>query len=108
MFVSDGQLHRIGLDGGDPAALTGWRGVIAGHLPLAERRLIAVIATDEPDEEDERRKAQGDDAIVWGRDVPPNRLRLLDLAQPGLTLVGGWATATSSRWCNAPTAARWP
>lgn len=89
VFVSDRQLHRIGLGGGEAEALTSWRGEIAGHLPLAGGRLIAVIATDEPDEEDERRKAEGDDAIVWGQDVPPNRLRLLDLAQPGLTLVGG-------------------
>ena len=89
VFVSAGQLHRIGLGGAAAEALTSWRGEIAGHLPLAGGRLIAVIATDEPNQEDERRQAEGDDAIVWGQDVPPNRLRLLDLAQPGLTLVGG-------------------
>jgi dipeptidyl aminopeptidase/acylaminoacyl peptidase len=71
------QLHRIGLDGGDLEPLTSWRGQIAGHLPLADGRL-AVIAADEPDAQDERRKAEGDDALVWGQDVPAHRLWLLD------------------------------
>jgi dipeptidyl aminopeptidase/acylaminoacyl peptidase len=88
VVVTDRQLHRVALSGGDPEALTSWRGDIAGHLLLADGRL-AVIATDEPDEEDERRKANGDDALVWGQDVPPNRLHLLDPGRPGLQRVAG-------------------
>jgi len=87
VVIADRQLHRIGLDGGDPTALTSWRGDIAGHLPLADGRL-AVIATDEPDAQDERRKADGDDALVWGQDVPGHRLRLLDPVPGGLALLG--------------------
>ena len=51
VVIADGQLHRIGLQGGDPVVLTGWRGHITSQLPLADGRL-AVIATDEPDEAD--------------------------------------------------------
>jgi dienelactone hydrolase len=87
VVIADGQLHRIGLDGGDPVVLTSWRGRIAGQLPLADGRL-AVIATDEPDPQDERRKADGDDALVWGQDVPRNRLLLLNPAEGELGPVG--------------------
>jgi hypothetical protein len=40
-----------------------------------------VELTTEPDPEDERRNADGDDALVWGQDVPCNRLLLLDPAE---------------------------
>jgi hypothetical protein len=40
-----------------------------------------VELTAEPDPEDERRKADGDDTLVRGRDVPRNRLLLLDPAE---------------------------
>jgi len=88
VFISGRQLHRIGLDGGEPEALTSWRGEIAGHLPLADGRRVAVIATDEPDALDEKRRAEGDDAIVWG-EAPRNRLHLLDLAGRDLTPISG-------------------
>lgn len=78
LFVSDGQLHRIRLDGG-AEALTSWRAGIDDHLPIADGRVVAVVARDEPGAEDERREAEGDDAIVWGKDVPRSRLRLLEL-----------------------------
>ena len=87
VVIADGQLYRIGLHGGDPVVLTGWRGHITGQLPLADGRL-AVMATDEPDEADERRKADGDDALVWGQDVPCNRLLLLDPAAGDFRRVG--------------------
>jgi dipeptidyl aminopeptidase/acylaminoacyl peptidase len=93
VVIADRQLHRIGLDGGDPTALTSWRGDIAGHLPLADGRL-AVIATDEPDAQDERRKADGDDALMWGQDVPGHRLRLLDPVPGGLA----WAVGQTDRF----------
>jgi dipeptidyl aminopeptidase/acylaminoacyl peptidase len=84
-FLSDrakqgtAQLHRIRLAGGEAEALTSWQGGIRQHLPLADPELVAVVALDEPTEEDERRKKQRDDAKVWGERVRPARLRLLDL-----------------------------
>jgi dipeptidyl aminopeptidase/acylaminoacyl peptidase len=92
-FLSDRtgsrQLHRIRLDGGEAAALTDWRGEISDARPLADARLVAVVATDEPTEEDERRQAERDDAIVWGQRLRPARLRLLDLPTGELRTVHG-------------------
>jgi dipeptidyl aminopeptidase/acylaminoacyl peptidase len=89
-FLSDGQLHRIHLHGGEAEALTRWRGEIAGHLPLADGQFVAVIAGDEPSAEDERRRAEHDDAMVWGERGPGHhRLRLLDLVSRELTVVAG-------------------
>jgi dipeptidyl aminopeptidase/acylaminoacyl peptidase len=87
VVIADGQLHRIGLQGDDPVVLTGWRGHITSQLPLVDGRL-AVVATDEPDEADERRKATGDDALVWGQDIPRNRLLLLDPVAGDLRPIG--------------------
>jgi dipeptidyl aminopeptidase/acylaminoacyl peptidase len=87
VFISGRQLHRIGLDGGEPEVLTTWRGKIAGHLPLADGHRVAVIATDEPDEDHERRQAEGDDAIVWA-DASRNRLHLLEPGRRELAPVG--------------------
>jgi dienelactone hydrolase len=49
------------------------------HWPLAGGEMVAVIAADEPSEQDERRQAERDDAIVWGAGASPGRLRLLHL-----------------------------
>ncbi|GAA2805068.1 hypothetical protein [Nonomuraea dietziae] len=73
------QLHRIPVDGGQARALTTWRSGIRDHLPLADGRRVAVMAEDPPSDEDERRKAERDDAKVWGQQVPYGRLRLLEL-----------------------------
>jgi dipeptidyl aminopeptidase/acylaminoacyl peptidase len=73
------QLHRIPSAGGTVEALTNWRGGIDDHIPLTDPRLIAVLAPDEPTDEDERRATQRDDAKVWGERVRLSRLRLLDL-----------------------------
>jgi dipeptidyl aminopeptidase/acylaminoacyl peptidase len=84
-FLSDrpergtAQLQRIRPAGGDVEALTTWKGGISDHHPLAEPDLIAVIAPDEPTDEEERRAEQRDDAEVWGERVRFSRLRLLDL-----------------------------
>lgn len=84
-FLSDqgergtAQLHRLRLDSGDTEVLTDWKGGIQGHLPLADPDLVAVVAPDEPTEEDERRTRERDDARVWGEHVRPAKLRLLDL-----------------------------
>jgi dipeptidyl aminopeptidase/acylaminoacyl peptidase len=88
-FWSAQQLNRIGLDDGDAEALLTWRGEVSGHLPLAGGRLVAVIARDEPSEEDGRRVTERDDVIVWGERMPRSRLRLLDLARRELAVVAG-------------------
>jgi len=80
-FMSDRtgspQLHRIRVDGGEAESLTDWRGDIYDFCPLADGR-VAVGASDEPTEEDERRRAERDDPIVWSQQSGRGRLRLLD------------------------------
>ncbi|MFJ1756420.1 prolyl oligopeptidase family serine peptidase [Kitasatospora sp. NPDC088134] len=95
------QLARIGLDGGPdggpdggadggPAEqLTDRQGGVRDHWPLLDGRTVALLAEDEPTAEDVRRAAEGDDATVWGRHLPPARLRLLDLGTGGLRTVDG-------------------
>jgi dipeptidyl aminopeptidase/acylaminoacyl peptidase len=89
LFRSDGQLHRIRVDGGAAEVLTDWRGEIFGCWPLADGTTVAVVAADEPSQEDERRAAEGDDAMVWSEPGPRGRLWLLDLASRELAVVGG-------------------
>jgi dipeptidyl aminopeptidase/acylaminoacyl peptidase len=74
------QRHRIRLDGGEAEALTSWRGDMSDAWPLADGLLVAVAAADEPDEEHKRRRAERDDAMVWGEQLPRGRLRLLDVS----------------------------
>ena len=92
-FLSDSagsrQLHRIRPGGGEAEVLTDWHGEISDARPLADAGLVAVVATDEPTEEDKRRRAERDDAFVWGQQLPPARLRLLDLATGELRTVDG-------------------
>ena len=80
-FMSDRtgspQLHRIRVDGGEAESLTDWRGDIYDFCPLADGR-VAVVASDEPTDEDERRRAERDDPIVWSQQSGRGRLRLLD------------------------------
>ncbi|MGW4399236.1 S9 family peptidase [Amycolatopsis nivea] len=73
------QVHRLALAGGAAAAVTAWRAGIVDHLPLADPHLIALLAYDEPTEQDARRARDRDDAIVFGEREPRARLRLLDL-----------------------------
>jgi dipeptidyl aminopeptidase/acylaminoacyl peptidase len=92
-FLSDRggspQLHRIRLGGGEAEVLTDWRGEISDARPLSDARLVAVVATDEPTEDDKRRRAERDDAFVWGQQLRPSRLRLLDLATGELRTADG-------------------
>lgn len=92
-FLSDRtgspQLHRIWLGGGEAEVLTDWRGEISDARPLADGRLVAVLATDEPTEEDKSRRAERDDAFVWGQQLRCGRLRLLDLDTCELRTVDG-------------------
>ena len=92
-FLSDRtgsrQLHRVRVGGGEAEVLTDWRGEISDAWPLADARLVAVVATDEPTEEDKRRRAEHDDAFVWGQQLRCGRLRVLDLATGELRTVDG-------------------
>lgn len=84
-FLSDradrgtSQLYRLDLADGAATAVTSWRAGIVDHLPLADLDLIALLAQDEPTEQDARRARDRDDAIVVGEREPRARLRLLDL-----------------------------
>lgn len=83
-FLSDrstrgtAQLHQIGRAGGSAQVLTEWKGGIHDHRPMADPALVAIIAFDEPTEQDDQRDNDRDDAQVRGR-AHPARLRLLDL-----------------------------
>ena len=92
-FLSDRtgsrQLYRVRVGGGEAEVLTDWRGEIFDAWPLADARLVAVVATDEPTEEDERRRAERDDAFVWGQQLRCGRLRMLDLTTGELRTVDG-------------------
>ncbi|MBA8923317.1 dipeptidyl aminopeptidase/acylaminoacyl peptidase [Kutzneria viridogrisea] len=83
-FLSDwstpgtAQLHQIERTGGSPRVLTAWRSTIHAHRPLTNPALVAVIAPDEPADQDVERGDDRDDAHVRGH-TPPARLRLLDL-----------------------------
>jgi len=91
VFLSDrtgsAQVHRIRVDGGEAESLTDWKGDIYDACPLADGRVI-VVAADEPTEEDERRRAERDDAIVWSEQAGHGRLRLLDAATRELHAAG--------------------
>jgi dipeptidyl aminopeptidase/acylaminoacyl peptidase len=90
-FLSDRtgsrQLYRVRVGGGEAEVLTDWRGEIYDAWPLADARLVAVVATDEPTEEDKRRRAERDDAFVWGQQLRFGMLRVLDLATGELRTV---------------------
>jgi dipeptidyl aminopeptidase/acylaminoacyl peptidase len=87
-FVSDRQVQRMRLDGGETEALTAWRSGISDQWPLFGE-VVAVVAVDEPTEEDERKKAERDDAMVWAKRMPPGRLRLFDLGTRSRCVVDG-------------------
>ncbi|MFD7658141.1 S9 family peptidase [Actinosynnema sp. NPDC059797] len=84
-FLSDradrgtSQVHRLTLADGAVAAVTNRRTGVIDHLPLADPDLVALLALDEPTEQELRRARDRDDAIVVGEREPRARLRLLDL-----------------------------
>jgi dipeptidyl aminopeptidase/acylaminoacyl peptidase len=97
-YVAGAELRRLPVDADGPAEVTEtvlrWRGEIAGLVPLAGGRLLAVVAGDERTADDERREAEGDDAFVWSERAERqhwhwHRLRVLDLASGELTVVVG-------------------
>jgi dipeptidyl aminopeptidase/acylaminoacyl peptidase len=99
-YVADEEVRRLRVTAGGPAGDAGtvlrWGGEISVLAPLAGGRLVAVVAGDELTDDDERRRAEGDDAMAWSeRAVRQHwlwrRLRLLDLASGELTVVAGLA-----------------
>jgi dipeptidyl aminopeptidase/acylaminoacyl peptidase len=99
-YLADGELRRFRVTGEGAAAgneaVLRWQGEISGLLPLAGGQQIALIAADERTDDDERRLAAGDDALVWSERAQRqhwtwHRLRLLDLASAELTVVAGLA-----------------
>jgi len=99
-YVVDEEVRCLGVTPGGPAGdavtVLRWSGEISGLVPLAGGRLVAVVAADELTDEDKRRQAQGDDAIVWSQRAHRqhwlwHRLRLLDLASGELTVAPGLA-----------------
>jgi dipeptidyl aminopeptidase/acylaminoacyl peptidase len=97
-YVADEELRRFRIGADGPAEVADpvlrWRGEIAGLVPLADGQRVALVAGDELTENDERRQAQGDDAMVWSERAVRqhwrwHRLRVLDLASGELTVAAG-------------------
>jgi hypothetical protein len=55
------QVHRLTLADNAASALTSWRAGIADYLLLADSNGIALLAVDEPTEDDARARAGGHD-----------------------------------------------
>ncbi|SDJ02238.1 S9 family peptidase [Nonomuraea jiangxiensis] len=83
------QVYRISVEGGEAETLTTWQGGISDYLPLADGRRIALVATEPPADEGERRTAGRDDAKVWGEQAPYGRLWLLELNSGRALVVNG-------------------
>ncbi|EFH90968.1 alpha/beta hydrolase family protein [Ktedonobacter racemifer] len=106
-FLSDrvergtAQLYLISANGGEAQALTpreNKRGVVLFAWSPGGGQ-IAFTSVDEPDEEDERREKERDDAQVYGEKWPYARLRLLSLASREVsTLVAGERHVANFAW----------
>jgi len=99
-YVVGEELRRLRITADGPAGgaepVLRWGGDISGLVPLAGGQLVGVVAGDERTKNDERRQAEGDDAMVWSERAARqhwlwHRLRLLDLASGELTVVAGLA-----------------
>ena len=99
-WVADGEVRRLRVSADGPAGDAGTvlrhGGEVSGLVPLAGGRLVAVVAGDELTDDDERRQAEGDDALAWSERAVRqhwrwHRLRLLDLASGELSVVAGLA-----------------
>jgi dipeptidyl aminopeptidase/acylaminoacyl peptidase len=100
LYVAGEELHRLPITKNGPAGsaepVLRWSGDISGLVPLAGGQLLAVVAGDERTQDDERRQAEGDDAMAWSERAGRqhwlwHRLRLLNLASGELTVVPGLA-----------------
>jgi dipeptidyl aminopeptidase/acylaminoacyl peptidase len=99
-YVAGEELRRLRITADGPAGVAEpvlrWGGEISGLVPLAGGQLVGVVAGDELTEDDERRQAEGDDAMAWSERAVRqhwrwHRLRLLDLASGELSLAAGLA-----------------
>ena len=99
-WVADGEVRRLRVSADGPAGDAGtvlrYGGEVSGLVPLAGGRLVAVVAGDELTDDDERRQAEGDDALAWSERAVRqhwrwHRLRLLDLDSGELSVVAGLA-----------------
>ena len=110
-FLSDRtgsrQLCRVRVGGGEAEVLTDWRGEISDARPLADGRLVAVVAIDEPTEEDKRRRAERDDAFVWGQQLRSAGCGCLTWPPVSCVRWTASAAATSCSWRRGRTGARW-
>ena len=115
--VADDGLRRLRVTADGPAAegetVLCWRGEISGLAPLVGGELVAVVAGDELTDDDERRRAERDDAMVWSERALRqhwlwHRLRLLDLASGKFSVVtelaGRHVTAVAQRPDGGPLA----
>jgi hypothetical protein len=79
------QVHQLSVADSAVTALTSWRPGIVDYLPLADSNVIALLAVEEPTEEDAGRTRDRDDAVVVGERESRARLRLLDLHSGRIT-----------------------
>jgi dipeptidyl aminopeptidase/acylaminoacyl peptidase len=90
-FLSDraerkqAQVHRLPIDGGEALPLTSGKPGIETFAPLPDGRTVALLSSDRPSEEHERREKERDDPQVFGEQWRPHRLRLLDVDSRAVT-----------------------
>ena len=76
--ITGGELRRISLSG-EAETLASHEGGIIDQVPFPDGHRFALVTGAEPDEAQERREVEGDDAFVWGEHVSGDRLRIFDL-----------------------------
>jgi dipeptidyl aminopeptidase/acylaminoacyl peptidase len=92
-------LYRMRRDGGEAELLVERKRSIERFAWSPDGGTIAFLAPDDPDEEDERRERERDDAQVYGERWPLNRLHLLDVAgQTTRTLPTGEMHVSEIAW----------
>ncbi|NDL58689.1 S9 family peptidase [Phytoactinopolyspora mesophila] len=89
----------ISVDGGEAEPLVRRERSIETFAWSPDGRRIAFVAPDEPDEEDQRRERERDDADVYGERWPYARLYLVDIDDGGVTaLPSGDRNVTGIAW----------
>ncbi|MBQ0980607.1 prolyl oligopeptidase family serine peptidase [Micromonospora sp. M61] len=96
------QLHRFTPANGAVTTVTNWRAGVIDHLPLSDPHLVALLAEDEPTEQDARRARDRDDAIVVGERESRARLRMLDLRTGRITTPGVFGDRHVVELCQRP------
>ncbi|WP_433554514.1 prolyl oligopeptidase family serine peptidase [Micromonospora zamorensis] len=96
------QLHRLTTASGAVTTVTSWRTGVIDHLPLSDPHLVALLAEDEPTEQDVLRDRDRDDAIVVGESEPRARLRMLDLRTGRVSTPGVFGDRHVVELCQRP------